>query len=231
MKTGCFGADETADVLELPESHPRRVHARTCVRCSALIEEYRAYATADPGAVPAADLADADARLTRALAGEAGLGGATAGSRTLRHEPAPSLWQRLMQPAMRPALAFAGLAIVLGAVLVVTRTAHHEPSLVLRGVPASPAQSAVLESAQRSGDQIHLAWRAFPGAETYELRFYSGDLVEIGRVGSLRGTHADLGADSLSFHPAPGAVLLVRLVALAGGDPVATSNAKLVQGR
>jgi hypothetical protein len=228
MKTGCFGADEAADVLELPESHPRRAHARTCVRCSALLEEYRAYTAAEPDAVPAADLADAEARLARALAAEAGV---TEAPRAIRHAPAPSLWQRLMQPAMRPALAFAGIAIVLAAVLVATRSAHREPSLVLRGAQPGPAQSAVLESAQRSGDQIHFAWRAFPGAETYELRFYSGDLVEIGRVGSLRGTNADLAAGSLSFHPAPGAVLLVRLVALAGGDPIATSNAKLVQGR
>jgi hypothetical protein len=229
---GCFGADEAADVLELPESHPRRVHARTCPRCSALLAEWLAYAAAEPGTVPAADLADAEARLARVLAAEAGVTTARPDApRAARPEDRPSLWERLMQPAMRPALAFGALALVLGAALVVTRTSQREHSLVLRGMPTGPAQSAVLESAQRVDGKLRLSWRAVPGAETYELRFYSGDLMEVGRVGSLQGTSAELPVATLPFHPEPDAVLLVRLVALAGGDAIATSNAKVIQAR
>jgi hypothetical protein len=225
-RSGCFGADEAGDVFALPERDPRREHARTCPRCGALLESYRAFALAEEPAVPRAELADADARLTRVL--EELAGPPAAAHRGRVREAGPGFWERLRYPAMRPALAFAALALVLGGAWLGTRAMHRESGVVLRG--EAPAPTIVIERAERSAGALHLAWRTFSGADAYEAHFYSGELVEIGRL-PLHGTRADLPIATLPFRPAPGGILLVRVIALAHGDPIATSSARPVAGR
>ncbi|MFI5371111.1 MAG: hypothetical protein ACHQ52_06090 [Candidatus Eisenbacteria bacterium] len=249
----CFEARDAAAVAALPDDHPQRRHARECPRCAALLDAWRAFAAADPGEVSARDLADADARLSRALASAIGVPATDAATsdaaasrepgarhadrtapptgRTVARDVGrdPSFWERLMHPALRPALSFAALALVLGAVLLWPRLASHGRDLVLRG--ETHAVTLALLRTERVGEALHLEWRAYPGAETYELRFFSGGLAELGRVGSLHGTRADLPVAGLPFRFAAGETVLVRVAAMSRGDAMATSDARMVEGR
>ncbi len=223
----CFDPRDAATVAGLPDDHPLRAHARECPRCRALLDSYAAFATGDPGDVPAADLADADARLTRALANAIGAPAPAPTAARPAADRDPSVWERLWHPAMRPALAFAALALVAGAIVWWPREGGHGGAPTMRG----EARAGVLEvtRAEWADGTLRLAWRPVAGAEDYELRCFSSALAEIGRVGPLTGDRADIATSRLPA--AAGDTLLVRVVALAGGDPIATSAARVIVRR
>jgi len=226
----CFDPRDAARVAALPPDDPLRVHARECPRCHALLDAYLAFEAADAAGVPADELAAADTRLARAVATVTGAGASTATPQAERRaDRRPSFWEQLVQPSLRPALAFAVLAVAAGAVLLWPRAATREPGMVLRGEGHAPA--FVLSLAERHDDSLHVAWAPASDADRYQLQFFSGSLAEIGRVGPLTGTRADLMLAGLPFRVAAGDTLFVRVAALAGGDVLATSEARLVETR
>jgi len=211
-----------------------RAHARECPRCRGLLDAYRAFIEADASVVTPHELEDADARLSRALADIVGAPtatGAPAPGRPVagftRREP--SFWDRLLRPAMRPAVAFALIAAVLGAVLLGPRLLPHRGADTLRGGP--PAATLRLTRFERTGDVVHLGWSAVPGADAYQLRFFSPSLAELGRVGPVTGESRDIPVSELGFPLADGDTVLVRVVGLAGGDVIATSEARVLASR
>jgi hypothetical protein len=226
----CIDPVDAARVATLPPDDPSRVHARECPRCHALLDAYLAFDAADASGVPAAELADADTRLTRSLAELTGVGAGTAATRVdPRADHAPSFWERLLHPALRPALVFAALAVAAGAVLLWPRSAVREPGMVLRGGSHSPAFAVSI--AERRDDSLHVTWSPAPNADDYRLEFYSGALVEIGRMSPVTGTRADVALGALPFRTTPDETLFVRVAALSGEDVLATSDARLVDTR
>jgi hypothetical protein len=225
-ETPCIRADDLDDVLALAERDPRRRHLETCPRCRSLVDAYALYRAADnaPHEAGAAQLTDADRRLTQALERE------IAPAAPVRAERRRDSWfERLFQPAMRPAWGLAAVALVLVTVSLWPRTAGREGEITLRQ-DGGTTTAFTIEGARANGERIVVAWSEQPGAEAYRLRFYSADLVEVGRldVGPVR--EVSLARDSLGFVPQdPLRPLLVRVFALSGGDEIGASAAVPVE--
>jgi hypothetical protein len=235
MRAPCFEPDDAGRVAALEASDPLRVHARECPRCRALLDAYAAFMAAEPAVVPAAELADANARLSRAIlsaTARQGRGGepvverAASGAEAADGPRPRGLLERLAHPAMRPAWAFVTVAIVVAGVVLWPRAAGHDGTSALRG--GSVAAAPDLRRAEWSGDELRLAWAGAPGADAFELRFFSTALSELGRTGPYRDSTLVLALSSLPFRAAFGDSVVVRVVALKDGDAVATSDARLL---
>lgn len=226
-ETPCIRPDDLDDVLALAEHDPRRRHLETCPRCRSLVDAYALYGAEDaPREVGATQLADADRRLSQALAREIG---ATAPSRVPAERRSDSWLERLFQPALRPAWGLAAVALVLVTVSLWPRTAGREGEITLRQDGGSSTEFAI-EHARGDGERIRVAWSAQPGADAYRLRFYSADLVEVSRLEAGPVREVSLARDSLGWVPQdPSRPLLVRVFALSGGDEIGASAAVPVE--
>jgi hypothetical protein len=129
-----------------------------------------------------------------------------------------------MEPAFRPAWVFAGLALVLGAVLIAQRLPGPDREPAFRGPGETASAVPVIEQATRGPAGVSLRWTAAAGAEAYEVRLYGEDLAELARFDPVPGLSLEIAADRLPGL-APGAGLIARVVAISGGDTVATSEA------
>ena len=134
-----------------------------------------------------------------------------------------------MEPALRPAWGLAALALVLAVAFMVPRPLGRGGGTVLRG-EARPAQ-LTLERGEWRGDGLLLSWRGGPAANTFELRFYSTTLTEIGRSGPYADSSVALPLATLPFRAAFGDSVVVRVVGLQDGDVVATSDARVLTSR
>jgi hypothetical protein len=241
MHEPCFEPGDAARVAALAESDPLRAHARECPRCRALLDAYAAFLAADPGAVPASDLADANARLSGALAAATRAAPVTAPraapraaspegeqlpSRRASASPPRTFWERIAHPSLRPAWAFLTVALVAGALVLWSRPTGRDATLVLRG--EVKAAIPVIERAEWSGDTLVLSWRGVPAADGYEVRFLSTALADLGRTGPNSDSTVVLALSSLAFRPGFGDTVVVRVEALKDGDAVATSDARVV---
>ena len=224
----CIDPREVAAVAALSPDDPIARHARECPRCSALLDAWRAFDAADRGDVPDADLADADTRLSRALAGAIGSTVPPASSPARRRvgDDESSFWQRLFHPAMRPAVALALVAAVIAVVLFAPQLVPHGSNL--RGVSRPGAPALTLGDATLTADSLAVAWSPVAEAESYEIRFYSGSLAELGHVGPIAGDHRTLGRAQLGFPLVRGDTVMVRVVGLAGGDVIARSPTRVL---
>lgn len=242
---GCIRPEALDEVLEAPDDDARRAHARDCPRCTALLDAYRLY-RAGGAVASAAEREDARVRLAAALAAELGVAppatASAAGSRAGRGEPpAPALagprratprpaagwWSRLLHPAMRPAWGVAALAAVLAGVLLIpsVRWPGGEPALRGEAPPDAAARVEVVEATITAGG-LRLAWRAWPGAEDYEVRLFDASLEPLGRLGPTTDTTLAAPAAALPFAPEAAGSVVFRVHARIGGDVVATSVAR-----
>jgi hypothetical protein len=218
----CIEAGQVQDLLELSEADPRRRHARECPRCRALVDSYRLYR--EPGAPPAeARVEDAEARLRAVMAQAIGAGlPATRQSVT----SGPTWIERLFHPALRPAWAFAALAVVLGLATVWPRLQPIGRRVELRGGPTEhPVEPLAFVGGSYGPGGVELRWRAWPGAESYEIEFFSGDLQPIGRVRAMAETSLVVPLERLPFRAVQLEGALVRIHARVGGDVVGSSRA------
>lgn len=212
----CIPPEDLERVAALPPDDPLRRHVAACPRCSALLDTYALFV--DPGAAAdAPHVAVADARLTAFLARE--IGGAPAPARPA---PARGSWlERRFGPALRPALAFGAIAIVVAGIALWPRAAGHAPSEALRGGPGVPAP--VVREARLDATGLRVAWSAAPGADDYEVRVYSAELAELARMNANGDTVLTVSPPALTFRVVPGQPLLVRVFALQGGAVLADS--------
>lgn len=211
----CFAPEEADAVLAAPADDPRRRHAASCPRCGALLDAYASFMRAES---PEAgiDVDRLERKVRERMDAALGVGAApSAGlppARVLRER---DTWlDRMLHPAMRPALAFGALAVVAAGVLLVTREASP-PGIVLRG----DARPFEVQGAEARDGALELRWPSVPGAEEYRIRVYSVDLRDLAERASGVDTVARLAAGDLAGL-APGDTLLVRIEALAGGDVV-----------
>jgi len=245
----CLAPEDLENVRASASDDSRRVHARECPRCGALLAAYESYHEAREEA-PRAEIDEAESRLNAFLAREIGADAPAAAPALVTAAapgaaPAPAAAptpaplapprpapRRLVFPAqaprftwIRPALGFAAILAVAGA-LWWPRTTLGPSRVTLRGSGATAPRIA-LETPVFASGRLTLDWAAYPGADRYEVRFYSSDLTELGR---LTATDSKLAADakSLPFAPDSARAVLVRVVALMGGAELASSAPKTI---
>jgi len=214
---GCLAPDELDAMAKWPASDRRIVHARNCPRCRALIEAHRLFHAPTPEELGAPHVEAADAALSAHL------------ERIMQPAaPSPSTgndswWRLLFAPAMRPALAFAAITIVVGATVFVPRMLTRTSAPVLRG--GSHAELVLQAPAIRADGALALRWQSVPQATHYRAVFYSTSLEELGHSGDLTGTQVVLMRTQLPAAARTGD-LLIRIVAMRGGDELARSQAE-----
>jgi hypothetical protein len=212
VSPNCIDVERIAELASLPESHGARQHVRECPRCRSLWMSYQSFmeATAVPGANVEAARRDLEAAIRRRAA-EAFPARVPPSARISFRER----WAGLLRPA--PVAAAAAVVVIAAALL--WRASGPEPP-VLRGGEA--AAGFVLEAPEVSATAIRLAWTEVAGAEAYEVRLFGPDLNEIHRSGPVTATHVELDRSALPSLT-PGTSLTWRVIALRGGDVVATS--------
>jgi hypothetical protein len=239
--TACLAPEELDLVLAAPEDDPRRVHARGCVRCGALVAEYESFREARERA-PKAEIDLAVARLNALMAStlgaEAGAvpaGGASAAAAAPAPPEPPREPRRLVFPKptprfawLRPALGFVAIAAVAGAMWW-PRTTLGPSRVTLRGETQAAPRLAVEAPVFQRG-RLAMRWAAYPGAERYDVRFYGSDLTELGRL-SASEPSLDAGTAQLPFAPDSARGVLVRVVAMISGSEVASSVPRTIEVR
>jgi len=211
--TPCPNEDVLEQLIQLPDSDPQRAHVDACPRCRSLALEYRAF-LAPAGNAPFG------AGEARALdAQRAGLEASRARASTPR---TTSGWAHWFRPALRPAWGFGALALIAAVVLVAPQFGPRPTPGRVRGV----ARTALALDAPeyRADGSVQLRWRGFPGAERYEVRFYSAALVDLGSAAGGADTVLTLGPDQLPASYPAGEPVLYRIEALEGRDRVAASS-------
>jgi hypothetical protein len=189
-----------------------REHLAGCPRCASLMAEYASFTEGRVEAVPAQDLADAEAELGALVASELGA------ARTLaKVTPIGRPWWNAA-PA-RMALVAAALAVMAGT-FVVMRGADRAPAPpVLRGAESSPL--AVV--AQMRATTLMLGWGVEPQADSYRIEIFSAELRTLATFGPVRSPSFTLARGAVAG-AASGAEVYCRIVALRAGAPVGESE-------
>lgn len=214
----CIPIEEIGRAIELHETDPRPAHLRECPRCRALADQFRAFAEASPHGVDDSNLATAESALRAAFEREL----ATSIRRERETEKGP-WWEALFFPAWKPALA---LAVVASTAFLWSGLGERAGEPLLRGGTTSP-RIAIL-AADRNEGGVDLRWQPSGEADGYEVRIYSEQLEEIARIktagASLRLLPAHLPASMRGAN-----ALLIRIVALKGGDQIAASGVQAIE--
>jgi hypothetical protein len=211
--------EEFSRLVALPENDPERVRAGSRPDFEARLRLYREFESPEAPPVPPAASAAAARTVTARVLAE-----------VRPSHPAGRSWLAPLvrffeQPAPRAALAFGALFVVVGtAFWFTTRLESPDPGAV-RGEPESMFTIAEPRSFP---DRVELSWPAVPGAEAYRVVFYGPDLNETARVEDLHVTTLGLDRRALPKGLEPGIEVLAEVTALAGGDAIAKSPARLV---
>jgi len=217
MTDQCFELEEAAEILALPDGHPRRRHSEDCPRCHTVLLSYSAFIDAPIAEESEAD--DAEARLSVFL--ESTIEGTSAeapGSVRGGEGILPRMMRGLFA---RPVLAAATLVIVAAGVMWWHPWTQDRP--VLRSTsPGETGRPLGLQPPQTVADGgVRLNWQPMDGADSYQERFYGNDLGEIARLDPVTGTTAVVLKSQLP--PDTPSTVLWRVVALHNGDEIGVS--------
>jgi len=212
MEAHCIDVESIGEVVDLPEDHPRRRHASECPRCRSLVESYLEFVQAEPVAGSGVEGARA-VLAARIREGAERLIPSQARTSSISKEP----WWRGF---LRPAPAFAVVALV--AVAAMVWTSRQPQESVLRD-DAVDAQPFSLQPSRVAGDAIHLSWTPMAGADGYQVRIYGPDLSEVYRHPETSETSAVVARSALPDGLPPTLDLTWRVYALSGGDVIETS--------
>ena len=228
----CIEPEALDEVLASRADDPRRLHLASCPRCAALAGNYELF-LAPPDEHPA-QAREAEAALTafrESLLGPVLPAVPPALATGVPKREPKSWWRVLFAPAVRPAWAFAALAIIAGGWYV---SAHHDRAVEPGGIQmrgALHAELALSAPAFAPDGSVTLAWQAHPEADGYEVRIYSTSLTELARLPEVTSPMLRIPADRLPAAPTPGDVLLYRVAAIHGGDVVGLSPVGTLQRR
>jgi len=178
--------EQLDEMAALPPDDPRRVAFERTPRGRAMLAAYLGFLS--PGQLPAeAGRAEARDRLQALLAHELGLeappaaSAATPSRDTSPRPRARSAWRRAFG---RPALAFAALLIVAGALwLVLDRARPRTESMRGHRVDGTGrANAEIVPNPPRviGGGAVELTWSAVTDADRYEVTLLGGDLADLG---------------------------------------------------
>ncbi len=210
----CLAPEDLDRWKELPDSDSRLVHVQSCPRCRALIEAHRLFHSPTPDDTDPAQLLAANAALTAHIAELTSPTGATSASAS---EP---WWRVLFAPALRPALAFAAITIVVAGAMLGPQFSSRPGPPAMRG---GSSQGFALEPIRERPDGgIALHWSLVPEATHYRVQFYSTALESLGESAEFTGAQVVLAPSQL-----PTGVdrrdLLVRVIALHDGEQITRS--------
>ena len=209
------------ELLELPEGDPRRDAMLRDPAVRALYDSYAAFMQAESAGVPGLDRAqDALSRFR----GEHIAGGAVEAReerpRAVRAKPGPSFWERLFSPGWRPALAFAALVIVAGAVFLTMQPRRPSNVVVLRGGRGGEMELLPARVTERG---VELTWRSVSDADSYEVLFYTTKLEQLATLGETAETTATVPASMRTLMARGDIEVLYRVVARRQGDELSHS--------
>jgi hypothetical protein len=246
MAIRCFDLEELAEVVGLEPSDPRRQHLEACPRCQALAMVFTEFLR-DRSVPPESNPEDAAARLQAAFEEE--LSGGFAPDHPPARSSSPSPTQGspraritprfpwLRATGLRPVLAAAVMVLVAGALYLNAEwRTGRDRSDVLRGAPSTPSRATATGSwllpveTDATGIRI-LRWRAVPGADAYEVRFFGADLRDFARIGPLTDTLLVLRAGVLPSDSVSGPVAGWQVTALQEGQALAVSSSGTVHLR
>jgi len=220
--------DEFARLLALPADHPDRQRAMDSPAFEARRRLHEQFVAPAADVVPAETLATAERELRARLPRVMGAGVPTpdvrdASPASRAEGRARAAWLR--RPGMRAVLSLAAsIAIVAGAAWLWPRVPAPRP---VRG--SSETGAFALEAPRASGRAVELSWTPEPLADRYRLVFYGSDLNEVAHVDDLAPARFVLRADALPAGLRSGSVVLVAVVAMRSGDPIATSKTRTVR--
>lgn len=224
MSRDCPSIEDLPRIAGLPASDPARHHLETCARCRALLASCREFL--GPVTLPAeAGLAEAEAHLAAFLDREIVRPGGRGAERAPRRTGHAGLWNAALA-WLRPQpvrLALAAAAVVALFVLVrsggdMTSAPSREP--VLRGDAAFPFRA---EARRLVSGDVEVHWRAFDGADGYQLVLLGGDLQPRARLEAGRDTLIRVGLETGKAAGEEGPPLFYRIAVLRGGDVVESS--------
>lgn len=191
----------------------------------ARIAAYREFLR-EPSDLPAAQLADADARLGEALDDAMGVGAAAPSPRIATRDVGGSIAERLagwFTPASGPVWAVAALLMLSVGLWNVSRgpvPAPREP--VMRG---AEGDAIAVEHDVVGEGQIELDWRGGGIGVTYEVRWFdAAGLEERGRTELGPRTRLRLRHNRLPEGLRSGDQVVYQVVALRDGDEIARSR-------
>lgn len=211
------------ELLALPEGDPRRTALLSDPALRALHDSYVAFQRSDAAGVPGLDRAEdaLSAWRGREIAGAPGasLRERSTARATVRDE-APSWWSRLFAPSFRPALAFAALAIVAGAVWWNVRPQPPANVEVLRG---GRGGEMTLHAATVGERGVRLAWSPVSDADSYEVEFYTERLEKLATLGETSDTTAVVPPNMRTLLARGGIEVLYRVVARREGEELSHS--------
>ena len=220
----CPRTEELAGVLLAASDDERRAHVESCPRCRAQLAELRTFL--EPGDVPLARVADAEAALAAAFdrdwraAHPATAAPTTPLAPRVAQPSRPSIWEALFAPALRPAWSMAAVVVVAGGLWLALKPG--EPSVVRGSV------STVVETLTpvASDGSLTLAWKPVEGADRYEVTFLDAELSELGAPVRVTEPRITLRRDSLSSGLASGASVMWQVSAWAGDRELVHSVAQ-----
>lgn len=169
MNNQCPNPEELTD---FPIEDPRQAHVDDCPRCQAVLMSFDAFM--DPSDVPeGADLADAQAGLSEALAVE--IGGSAPDGEVVR--PASTFWN----PFRLRGIAAAAAVVIVAVGLSMVRISSESPSSqgpVLRGAGDMVAPFRCEVTGLEKGGYL-LSWQGVEEATSYRVVVYRADLDEL----------------------------------------------------
>jgi hypothetical protein len=233
MTVHCVSAEELGDVLDLPANDARRAHVRECPRCRSLAAAYLDFVSAAEPLPAGARPKDARKRLEADL--RSAIHGRPAGARATDAAPVGpagtgaarrrATWWGGLAP--RPAWALVALLLLVGAGAVwMLLPREGVAPLVLRNEPprSRSDDGFVLSPPQiEATGRWRLSWSPVEGADSYQVRFFSSDLDDLAQIQPVTVLSISVTRDQLGADHAGGNVVLWRVVALRGGDAIATS--------
>jgi hypothetical protein len=217
-------AEELRDVLDAPESDARRRHLNGCTRCQVLIEAYQGFLEEPKEPDPAAEA------LRRSLqAAIDARSDFSAESRADRRVPAGrSLRSVIARLLSQPIPALATLALIGGVAIIYLQLMPESREGRLRQRAPSHARGTagnveLAPPVHRPDGSIELSWNPVAGADSYEIRIYSGSLDEVARLGPQPATQLRLNRADPSLANVPD-MFLIKVLALHESDPIGESK-------
>ncbi len=208
--------EDLGHVLDAPESDASRRHLDGCTRCQMLIEAYREFLEEpkEPDAAAGALKQSLRVAIEARSAGTPGF--------------LTSLRSYLARLLSRPIPALAMLAVIGGAVIILRQFMPESREARFRQRPPSHAGGAaghvdLAPPVHQPDGSIELSWNPVAGADSYEIRIYSGSLDEVARLGPQPATRLHLNRADPALAHVPD-TFLIKVLALHESDPIGESR-------
>lgn len=205
MNELCVGVEQIGSILELAEQDPKRRHAESCPRCSALLASYQDFMKAEPG--PGSNPQGASAHLQKVLREE--IEGA--------QKTSPLTRNRFF--ILRPAWGALVLVLALGSFVLIRVGPDGPEQQVLRGGSTDGAPLSLSQPGFLDDGSVRFSWEPLEEADQYQVVLYESDLTELTRSEPAAETEVVLSPRQLGG-AAPGSALVWRVIALQGGDEI-----------